>query len=50
VGAQRTERQHDTFDVFSAQCSDGGGGANVGNRHEFRTRERIDQLHAEITD
>jgi hypothetical protein len=50
VSAQRTERQHDAFDVFSAQCDDGGDSAGIGNRHEFRTRERVDQLHAEITD
>jgi hypothetical protein len=41
---------HDAFDVFSAQCGDGGGNAGIWNRHELRTRERVDQLHAEITD
>jgi len=50
VGAQCTERQHDAFDVLSAQRDNGRGGTGVRNRHQLRTRERVDQLHAEITD
>ena len=50
VRAQRTERQHDAFDVLAAQCDDGRRGAGVGNRHQLRARERVDQLHAEIAD
>jgi len=50
LSAQRTERQYDAFDVFSAQCNDGRRSAGIRNPHEFRIRERVDQPHAEITD
>ena len=50
VRAERAEREHDAFDVLTAQGRDGRRGAGIRHREQLRAGERVDQLDAEVAD